>query len=495
MAYKILSVSISEDKIDILRLELGVTSTYVAKRPPETDVDQKTWEKAAQWADQILINADFPSAEYQWSVFAKVNNRILKQLVTRHGMQALESREGARVGFKDQGPVTVDGLVKRKVSYLAVNEEDVGNWEEQVFAKYRKKIRRITSLPVALSASVVQSEKPQQDFMVAWVGEMSTIFAISSPHGDIKVARNIPVGLDRGDLAEDEDAVLESFAREFDRDIMTTLLLYNDTFEEPACQNFYLLGNEKLAAIMERFPLGSTGEHNLYSLDHLPVRGLHGNDLRAYHLLGNLFNTQQYNLVSPSIIWGQRFDKGYTYATALLAAGIFAVGAWMVLTTPAERGKYPQTYSAKQAELKEINNRLYRLQAQEIELNRFSGWKDFYKNTYTNQPAWSHLFSSLAAAIPEEFVINSFEITPGKKTGLHGWTCLLEGHIQATHWNDGLALLREFGARIHQSPYYEILDVQYTPLDDDKNAGNQETAFDFVIRMKLTPQENKSNAS
>lgn len=491
MASKILSVSILEGDIDILRLVLGVTNVYTVVGSPERNVDEETLEQATGWADEIRINADLISAEYQWDSFPKVNNRILKQLVTRHGARVLDSRQGARVAFQDQGETIVDAVHRRRVSYLAVNEEDVTKLEQTIVERHRKKIRRVTSLPVALCAAVVQSEEPKKDFMVAWVGLMSTIIVISSPQGDVKIARNIPMGLTHRDLAEDDPKVLESFALKFDRDIMTTLLLYNDTFEEPNCEKFYLLGNEKLTSILKQYPLQSAGDHEEFSLDKLPVRDPVNEAVSAYRLLGNLFAGRGYNLVDPVIIWGQRFDRGYKYATMLLAGCIAATGAWMLLTTPTGSAEKRSIYDGNVRELKEINERLYKLQSKEIELNRFSGWKDFYKNTYTDQPAWSKMFSSLAGDIPGEFVINSLEISPGKKTGVHGWSAFLSGHIKATQWNHGLALLREFGTKVHQSRYFDIVDVQYTPLQDDKNAGPQETSFDFVIKMKLTSQENK----
>ena len=491
MANKILSVSILEDNIDILKLELGVTNAYTVVEKAQFDVDQQTLDRAAQWADEIRINADFPSAEYHWGIFPKVNNRILKQLVNRQGVQALETRQGARVVFQDQGTTIEDAVIRRKVSYLAVREEDVATLERNLFARHRKKIRRVTSLPVALSAVVVQSDHPNKDFMVAWIGETSTIFVISSPQGDVKIARNIPLGLNCNDLAEEEFHVLESFAQEFDRDVMTTLLLYNDTFEEPNCEKFYMLGNAKLKGVLEQYPLQSAGGHEVFSLDNLSVRGLKNNGIGTYHLLGNLFPGRGYNLVDQVILWRQRFDRGYKYASMLLLGCIAATAVWMQLTTPFESSEKGDIYAAKVRELEEINSRLYQLQSKEIELKRFSGWKDFYKNTYTNQPAWSKMFSSLANDIPGEFVINSLEIFPGKNTGIHGWSCILSGKIKATQWNHGLALLREFGTKVHQSLHYDIIDVQYTPLEDDKNSGLQKTSFDFVIKMKLSPQENK----
>ena len=491
MSHKILSVSILENTIDILRLEQRITNTYRALGELQRDVDQKTLGKAAKWADQILINADFPGAEYTWSNFPKVTNRILKQLVFRQAVQYLETRQGIRVAYQDQGTTTEDAMVKRRVSSLAIHEDEIIKLERGIFAKYRKKIHLVTSLPVALCAAVVQSEQPKKDFMVVWVGEMSAVLAISSPQGDIKVARNIPVSLHLDDIADDDLVAFEGLSQEFDRDIMTTLLLYNDTVEAPSCESFYLLGNAKLSKIFETFPVQSVGGRDVFSLSDLPVQNLNGNGTRSYHVLGNLFSGYRYNLVDSVITWGQKFDRGYKFASILLVGCLATTAAWVWLTASSGEATNESLYAEKIAELEEINTRLYKLKSEGIELKRFNGWKNFYKNTYTNQPAWSKMFSSLAAEIPEEFVVNSLEINPGKTAGIHGWRAILTGEIKSTRWNDGLDLLREFGTKFHQSPYFEIVGVQYTPLEDNRDAGSHETSFDVVINMTLTPQGNK----
>ncbi len=488
MALKILSVSILEDTIDILRLEQGMTNTYIAIGEAERHVDQKTLNIAAKWADEIHINSILPSAEYRWNNFPKVNNRTLKQLVYRQATQYLETRQGVRVAYQDQGLTTIDALPKRRVSSLAIHEDEIVKLEKELLGKYRNKIHRVTSLPVALCNAAILSEQPKADFMVVWVGERSTVFAICSPQGDIKVARNIPAAID---LRYIEDDDLEDVAKEFDRDIMTTLLLFSDTFDDAACTDFYLLGNPKLANMFEMHALESVGDHGAFSLDNLPVRELKKQDERDYHLLGNLFPGRGYNLVDPMITWQHRFNSGYRYASILLIACLLATATWALLTAPPGKASIEKEYAEKKVELEEINKRLYQLQNEEIELKRFSGWKDFYKNMYTNQPAWSKMFSSLAAGIPEEFVFNSVEINPVKLKGVHGWSLVLTGHIKATEWNKGLALLREFGTNFHQSPYVDIVDVQYTPLEEDRNSGLQETSFDVVINMKLTPQVSK----
>lgn len=491
MAHKILTVSILEDKIDILRLEMGMLNTYTAVEGVRHDVDVETLTKSAKWADEILINGDFSTAEHYWKDFPKVANRQLRQLVNRNAMQTLETRRAIRFGFKNHGQTTVEGVARSRVSCLASEEADVVDLEQKTFRKNRKKIRLVTSLPVSLAAAVVQSEHPKKDFMVIWSREMTTIFVISSSQGDVKVARNIPVGIDRHFVSSQEnEEVLESFSKELDRDIMTTLLLYHDTFLEPSCEGFYLLGNERLQSAFEQYPLKSVGGHDTYSLDNLPVRGLNRQDSRSYNLLGTLFS-QHYNLVDTAIIRERQFDVSFRYASMILIGCIVAAGAWMQLSSPSKGIEKKVLYDSKTTELNEVIDKLYVLEKKQIELSRYSGWKDFYKNTYTNQPAWSQMFSSLANIIPEQFIIKNFQIVPGKTAGVHGWTCILKGRINVTKWKDGLALFRKFGSRIHQTPFFEIVDVQYTPLDEEWDADIQETSFDFLIKLKLTPQEKK----
>ncbi len=485
MSLKVLSVSILDDSIDILKLEQGIRNSFVAKGEVLRGVDKKSLDKAAGWADRIYINGLFPGAEYRWSEFPDVSNRNLKQLVYRHATQYLETRAKVRVDFADKGKIIVDSLEKRLVSSLAVTEEDVSRIEREVFSKYRHKIHRITSLPVALCNAVVSSERPKDDFMVVWVGEKSLVYAISSPEGDIKVARNIPISMDFDHLDELD---MEKVSNEFDRDIMTTLLLYNDNFENPACSSFYLLGNPKLSNIFEKFPLGSVGQYGKYALDHLPVRNLPVKDSWAYYLLGNLFSGNGYNLVDKTITWGQRFDSWYRYAALLLIGCFIFAGTWLLLTAPQSRVSNESFYAEKKEELVKVNEQLYALQQDEIELKRYSGWDNFYKNTYTNQPAWSKLFSSLAAEIPKEFVFSNVEISPGNSKGVHGWQCILTGRIEATEWQTGLNLLRDFGTKFNRSPYADVVDVQYTPMEENRGSNLEETSFDVVIQMILTPQ-------
>ncbi len=505
MAIKTLTVSFVEDRIDLLKLEQGVTYSFSALDGVQTDVDQLALNAAARWAEQIFITGDFPSAVYQWASFARVPYRHQIQLISRHAAKLLDAPEGLRVAFQDEGNILDKGVPKRRVAYLAVPENEVSRLENDLLGRYKRKIVRITTLPVALAAAIVQAEHPEEDFMIIWVGEVSTIFAVSSAEGDVRVARNIPVGLSRSGMAG-EPALREEFSRELDRDITTTLLLYGDLFGQQKCARFYFLGNRELESILEDFPLQSVARANsVYGIPRPLIQRQDTIAQESEHLLGNLFVRRSFNLADRSIIWGRRFEKGYRLASTALKVMIIAALAWLFLVAPPIGEDQRAAYQDKKAELEKLNQTLYRLEEKQIELNRYGGWRDFYRNTYINQPAWAKMFSSLAATIPEEFVIKRFTIKPdkGKEEGVHGWSCLMKGHIKAANWNEGLELLRRFGAAIHHTPYFDIDDIKYTTLEDankknattaDQATGDDETEeFDFEIRMKLTSLEKKSN--
>ncbi len=494
MGKKVLSISFLEDRIDILKVEQGVTYTFTAVDQVRRDVDEKTLRRAASWADDIYINGDFSSAEYYWDTFPKVTIRQLSQLVQRRIRRLMDLPEEIRIDFQDVGPVTEAGILKREVAFIGVSEKEVGKIESDILGKVRNKIQLVTPLPLALCAAVVQAEHPSNNFMIIWCSNLSTIFAICSPQGDIKVARNIPMGYSREGLAED-DKLQEQFSDEFDRDITSTLLLYSDRFGEQECREFYFLGNDDLAEIFSRHPLNSvpTGAH--FSLSPLPVRNIPANDHALYPLVGNLFLKRHYNLVDKKIIHEQLFDKGYKISLIILTGMIIAAGAWLYFSIPINSLDNNEIYQTKKERLARLEKQLYNLQARQIELKRYSGWRDFYKNTYTNQPAWSKMTASLAAAIPQEFSIKELTIRPGKGKGVHGWTCVLTGHIKVEHWDDGLRLLRQFGTHIEKSPYFDVEDISYTTLEDEKKKAGVTTEFDFVITMKLVPQETSADAS
>ncbi len=502
MAIKTLTVSFLEDRIDLLKVEQGVTYTFTALDRIQTDVNQETLDRAARWADQIFINSDFPSAVYQWASFPKVQYRHQIQLVARHASKILDAPEGVRVAFQDEGTVLEKGVPKRRIAYLAVPENEVARLENDLLGRFKQKIVRVTALPVALAAAVVQAEHPDGDFMIIWIGEMSTIFAVSSAQGDVRVARNIPVGLKRHELPE-EPTRREEFSKELDRDITTTLLLYGDRFGQQKCEKFYFLGNRHLQEILEEFPLKSVPKANSWHGIPSPlIQREKTIGPESEHLLGTLFVRRSFNLVDRSIIWGRRFEKGYRLSLTALTVMIIAALAWMFMVAPPTGEDQRAAYELKKEELQRVNRELYRLEEKQIELKRYGGWRDFYKNTYINQPAWAKMFSSLAATIPEQFVIKRFRIMPGEGEGVHGWSCVMEGHIKVDNWNDGLELLRTFGASIHQTPYFDIDDIKYTTLEGGDEKKEKESGsgpddgleeFDFEIRMKLTALEKESH--
>lgn len=486
MATKILCVSLVQDKIDLLRVEKRV-NTYRALGQPTRGADENALGRACRWADEILLNSEFPAAAYRWATFPKVQKRYLTNIIKRDAVSVLDVPGGTRVAFKAIKDVVEEGVTKRYLSYVAVSEDEITQLENELFAKYVYKIKSITTLPVALCAALIQTQKPDDNFMLIWVGENTTVMAICSPTGEIYVARHIPVGFTQEGIAD--PAYMERFSDEVRRDIASTTLFHTQSFPNTDCQKYYMIGNVYLQNIFSEFPIPELSDQIHFGLPHSPISGLQdANVNEAAHLVGSLFCQKEFNLVDPRILLNKTIERVVKTAIWAVAVLVILAGAYLFRVEPVSSEKISH-FGESSAEYQTLQTEVASVQKDVHELNRFSGWKTFYKNTYKNQPAWNRLFFDLAESIPPKIVVDAFQVTPGKGKEVHGWSTFIKGHIKDQEWNKGLELLREFGANIHRSPHFSVESVDYTPIVEDENSTIANADFEFQINIRLTPQD------
>jgi hypothetical protein len=493
MATKILCVSLTEDNdnIDLLRFEKRV-NTYKALSQPTWSADLNTLGQACRWADQIFISSEFPSAAYHWAVFPKVQKRYLNNVIKRDADRVLDIPGGARVAYKNIRYVVEEGVTKCYLSYVAVPEDEISKLENELFAKYTHKIRRITTLPVALCAVLIQTEKPAHNFMLTWVGEKTTVMAISNPTGEVYVARHIPVGVSQQDL--DDPAYMERFSDEIRRDIDSTSLFHSQTFPNVDCQTYYMIGKEYLRNIFSDLPLpelsrGSFTPQIHFGLPQSPLLGLQDSNLNeAAHIAGSLLIQKEFNLIAPKIRLNRKLERTAKTAILALAALILLAGVWLFQVDPVSSEKI-DNFKKRTAEYQQLQTEVSGIQKKVEELSQFSGWKNFYENTYKNQPAWNLLFFDIAKSIPPNIVINEVRVTPGEGKEIHGWNGIIVGYLNGQEWNNGLELLREFGSQLHSSPHFNVEKVDYTPVFEDENESITNADFEFQVHFQLTPQD------
>jgi len=487
VATNLLMVSIIEGKTHLLNLKRRVKSGEVIDKPI-FDADPETLDEKCKKANEIIITSDFPSCNYFWGRFPRVGRRFLKEVVVREARQTFGYAGAVRAAYNDLGLVMVDGAAKRELSCVVADEADVSYIENDIYAKYKSKISQINALPVALCAAVSHTQQPSGDFMVIAVGESSTTMAIGSPNGDVKVARNIPIGMwDENDTKN--AAFYQNFFNEIEKDITNTTLYYMQNFPGAECNRYYMLGSPALENALTAHGADSSIPNIQFGFSQPPIASMDKQQATAWaYIYGALYCHRQYNLLSKQIILTRNFNRGHKFAVTAIAAAILGFGLYLYQIDPVGADRITK-YKQKNAELAAVQTEVVDLECEVNTLNRFSGWETFYRNTYKNQPAWGKLFSELAHGIPKEIIIDDFRIIPTAGRGVSVWNGIITGNINVGEWDNGLRLLRKFGGIIHNSPHFKILKVRYTPAEDGQDQAKDEIIFDFQINAQLTPQD------
>jgi len=76
-------------------------------------------------------------------------------------------------------------------------------------------------------------------------------------------------------------------------------------------------------------------------------------------------------------------------------------------------------------------------------------------------------------------LITSFQVKDGKNEQRD---CKVQGKIKADDWETGLALFREFGNRVHASPFFKVSAITYAP----ETITAVPSMFDFQMDITLT---------
>ncbi|RZB36047.1 MAG: hypothetical protein SRB2_02552 [Desulfobacteraceae bacterium Eth-SRB2] len=487
MAKPILMASIIDGRIHLLNMKHKLKA-YQTIGEPIVDADQETVEEYCKKAGKIIINSDFPSSNYYWGSFPKVGRRYLKDIVVREARQNFWYSGSIRAAIQEVGQTQEDGIPKRLISCIMVDSNEVSDIEIKLFGKFRNKISHINSLAAALCAVVAHTENPTGDFMVIAIRDNLTTMAISSPKGEIKIARQLPVGFAKEADCNDAD-LCKSFFNEIAKDITNTNLYYLQNFQGTECNNFYMLGSPSLKLAMEQHGTDQFTAPIKFGFSKSPLPSLDPYQAAAWaYLFGTLYCHKNYNLLSRHIVISRNINRGYQYAMIAITVAIIGCGGYLYQVEPVSADKIAR-YNSMNNQLDQIQKEVYELKNQVNTLKKFSGWETFYENTYRNQPAWNTLFSELAYNKPKEIVIESFRIDPGIGKGVRGWNGIITGHIRISEWNQGLRLLRKFGSRLHRSPNFKIEKVKSEPEMDKEKLPAEKIGFDFQMHVKLTSQD------
>lgn len=490
MANNILMVSIINDKVHLLELKRTIKS-YQVLGEPIIDADRETLDDYGARASEIIINADLPSCNHYWGAFPKVSNRYLKDIVIRETRQNFLYSGIIRSAIQDVGSTYEEGTPKRLLSCILVDDNEVSYIENNLFGKFTPKISHINPTAVALCSVIASNENPRGDFMVIAVGENSTNMAISSPKGDVKVARHLTHLGFRKDSDLKNAELCKTFFNEIEKEINKTSLHYLQTFQDSECSNFFMLGNPSVKLALEKYGTYQNMPSIRFGFTHSPLSSLDGAKAAEWaYIFGSLYCHRNYNLLSRQVVINRNFNLAYRYAMIIIGAAILGALLYLYQVDPVSADKIAE-YRSKNNELVLIQNEVADLKNQVSTLNQFRGWENFYENTYKNQPAWGKVFSEGARNKPEEILIENLRIDPVTERGGLRWNAVISGHIRVSEWAKGLELLRKYGAVLHRSPNFEIEKIKYAPASEKENRPGEEIGFKFQIDALLTPQDRK----
>jgi len=463
-----------EDSFDFIEIDRQ-TGGFFAQPKMSGRPNEEALDRACRKADEIYVNAAMATAQYEWEQFPKVAKRYQSSLIMQDAREKLGGTGAIQVQFKLLGDAPAGAQMR--VAYVAVPEEDLTPiWN--TFQKHMKKVKFISPLPVALARAVAEIDKPQENFIVVWVGESSSVLTISSADGVVKMARTVPVGLRQGSMPEDpfEGKMLSD---ELGKEVFMTSTFFKQEFREAVPGTIYFLGNQNLQPILTENPMPGAPADAHYGLA-LPVGGLdEGRINENIAQLACLFLKDEFSLLPPEALAGRESDILFRIAVGVLVIAIAGSLFWAFQVV----GKTQAMLTAHQAKIDALQKSRVAVVALEKQVNMlkpFEGWKQFYEGTFKNRPAWNMVFSELSMLIPENVILEDFRWPAGgRQVGAD--TCSIKGKIKAENWALGLDMIRQFGERIQSSPIFEVVNLQYSP----ENIEKAEKVYDFTINLKI----------
>ena len=476
MSKKILSISYingSADFIEVERSQSGGFSLASSIAPTGESL-----QAACTRADEIYINSLFPTAQYEWETFPKVQERYLHSLITS---SVQRKRPGTKISARFQyiRDVIKDGNASSLVTFQSIEKNEI----ESVFSllgKFRKKVKNISTLPTVLAGALVHSEKPAGNSLLLWFRESVAILALVSANGLIKIARTLPCGLPGGEGPDAAHIAASNFSADINREVKMTVNYFKQKFREPAPADIYLLGDDRLQTIFTDFPIINLEAAVHYGLSGRVLDGIEPEKLNNnVHLLGSLWANESFNFLPLQEVQERKSDRIFTAALIGLVLLIGLAGLW-TLRIPA-----PRSHQDLNAQVQKLRQDIHELETSIAGLKPIEGRKKYYQSAFLDKkPEFIKFLQQVAAVVPAAMIFDNFNMAPGE----NGWNCTITGKIKGQNWQERLYTLREFGRALYSFTNIDIQNVSHSL----GQAGMDATTISFQLSLQFIPAvENK----
>jgi hypothetical protein len=473
MSKKIVSISYINGSAEFIELERSQSGSFILS--PSFAFTSESLQASCLRADEIYINGLFPTAQYEWETFPKVQERYLHSLITS-SVQRKRPDTKINARFQYIRDVVKDGNASSLVAFQSIEKRDI----ESVFHllhKFRKKVKYIYALPAALAGAFMHSENPTGNTLLLWVRESVAVITIVDANGVIKIARTLPYGLPRVEGPDADQIAAANFSSEISREVMMTINYFKQKFREPAPSDIYLLGDDRLRNIFENFPIENLEASLHYGLSGSLPDGIESEKFNENaHLLGNLWANESFNFLPQQEIQERKADRILTAALIGLLLLIGLAGLW-TLRIPG-----PQSHQDLVSRMQELRFDINDLDTAIAELKPIEGRKKYYQSAFLDKkPQFIGFLQQIAAVVPPEMVFDNFSMTPGENI----WNCSITGKIKGQDWQERLDILREFGRALYSFANIDIKHVSHSL----GQAGMDAKTISFQLSLQFIPGE------
>ena len=473
MSRKIVCISLINESTEFVEVERSKIGSFILS--PPSVFTKESLLAACSRADEIYISGLFPTAQFEKEIFPKVHERYLRPLVTSF-VKRKKPDANISVRYQHVRDVMMDGSASPLVALQSVEKTDT-EYIFDMFKEFRKKIKNIYSLPTALAGAVVHYEKPAGNSMFLWIKENVALIAVISADGVVDIARSLPYGIPSEEGADLGQLAVSGFSEEISREVIMTANYFKQNFREPAPENLYLLGDERLKKIFKDFPISSPDISVHFGLSGELQKGIEPEKLnRNVHLLGSIFANESFSFLPVREAEDRRLNAILSGALVGLLLLIGVVGLW-TLTIP-----NPQSNNDLIGRIQELRFDMQGLESSIADLKPIEAQKKYYQSVFlAKKPEFIAILQQISTIVPPEMVLESFKMSPTE--GL--WSCMITGKIKGQDWQDRLNILRKFGRDLYSFSNFDIQNTNHSL----GQAGMDATSISFQLSLQFVPGE------
>ena len=474
MAKRILAITKQESIFSGIEIEKQGSGFFAG-----VSVDLSSGEaldSACREADEIYLNTVFPSEIYGVDSFPKVKKKYLPKLLFQNILEKSYHTDNIEIKHKILGKIKDDaGIEKQSVAYVAIEQNEINDLLVD-FKKFNRKVKLITPIPVSLAKIVSNVDSLESDFIIVLIGELGSIIIIAAPDGVVKVARDIPVGIQESDMVVEDDT--EQLASRIEKEMNRTVAFFKTEFRESEPKTAYIFSDRKLIKSLSQNFISDDNREYRFSLNTSLVQNYSETEfIENIQTLSSVLAPSEFNFLKKKKRKFE-FEKIIYYPAIVICAaciaGLFFFNYQLTNNISIQQNILMQKYE----KAKVLKNQVIMLGNKIGKLSPLKGWNIFYNQTFKNQVAWDMIFSELAQKTPPNIILKSLEIDLDNKDK---FKAAIEGDVIAVNWQEGLESLREFGSKVEASKEFSTIDIKYTPESMDKKRKN----FYFSLGLEI----------